>query len=261
MRYIASPFGFVIGKWGDVIGEKWKNKFYTRKRTMPTQRGTLAQYTLLKKGLLTPDLFSFKQFNIRRLVIQVLGYLGKMNMENLIFPVWDQYRKKHKKPLSGMNLFMKANVKRLFFSMPHTDQEFDETTNSPDLTQLLISNGELESTPITSATYAPDTGYLTLHWSNVCYKNGNQTDIPYAAVLKKPILESYGYPDGTWQPALYLYGPMLPKDQETLNLSRHSESAIFTLPPGLTATDLTAFLFFRSDDNTLISNSTALQVS
>ena len=144
-KYIASPFGDILGKWGDVIGGKWRGVYWMRKRVYPTQRGTLEMYHLLKEGLISPERFSFKQMNIRRLVLQVLGWIGKGNMSGMITPVWTKLRRKRHLRMTGLNLFVRRNVATLWASLPNPEQEYDASTNKPDMTKILVSDGDLEA--------------------------------------------------------------------------------------------------------------------
>jgi len=101
MKYIDSPFGFVLGKWADVIGGKWKGIYWLRKRVNPTQLGTLEKYKLLKAGIILSTQFSYPQMNIRRVVFQVLGFIGKNNLLNWIHPVWESLVTKRGLALTG----------------------------------------------------------------------------------------------------------------------------------------------------------------
>ena len=132
-KYHASPFGNFVGKLGDTVGAKWKNKYYVRKRVEPKQPGTLEMYELYKKGLVTRESFSFKQMNIRRAVLQVIGCIGRKNLTNMIDPIWTKLCTERSLAMTGINLFTKANLSRLWASMKHQNKEHNAKTNTPDM--------------------------------------------------------------------------------------------------------------------------------
>lgn len=245
MKYIDSPFGFVIGKWADCVGGVWKGIYWIRARVNPTQLGTLAKYKLLKQGLITPAQFSYPQMNIRRVVFQVLGFLGKNNLETLIRPVWEALVTKRGLALTGTNMMIKRNAARLFATMTDKDAEFDEATNTIDLTEFLVSDGELEPAPsITSAGYAPATGAMQVIFDSSTFTNGKATDFVFLMVVKKPLLESAGV-TGTWYPDAFMYGSAVPIPPPGVQVLRGDAQISIFIPAGLTAADLTAYIFFR----------------
>jgi hypothetical protein len=250
MKLRRNPLGDYVGKIGNTVGGKWKGIYWVRTLVFPTQRGTIEMWRLLHQGLILPDRFSYKQMNLRRLSLQTLGYLGSQNMSSFITPIWEKIAKGKKLKMHGIDLFVKKNAERLYNSMPHPDKEFEETTNSPDLTTIQVTEGTLESTPILTATYNEVTGILTVAWDKTCYTNGKDTDYAYAMVLKKPILESYEYPDGNWEPALFMFPPTVLANAfpvpPGLPRQRVNQSGLFQLPAGLDPADLTVFLFFRT---------------
>jgi len=269
MQLRKNPLGDYVGKIGNTVGGKWRSIYWVRTLVFPTQRGTLPLWRMLKAGALPPERFSYKQMNLRRLSLQILGFIAKENMQTFTSVIWNPLAKNKRDPMSGANLFVKKNAARLFHSMPHTDQEFDPDTNSPDLTTITMSDGTLENTPILTATYDAASGELAITWNKTCYTNGNQDDYVYIAALKKPLLNSYEYPDGEWEPAIHLYGPeWVGGEPPAVPKERKDESASITLPTGLDADDLTAFLFFRTQaglnsgtiSQRTISDSTAIQV-
>jgi len=251
-----NPLGDPMGKFGNVVGSKWKNGFYyIKSRVFPAQRGTIAG---VKKLLAhTSRIFSYKQMNNRN-VMRMLGYIGRMNLETWIDVVFGDYITRHGiTSLSGLNLMVKNNQSRLFNSMPNTDQIWNDATNAPDLTDLLASKGDLEpeTEGITSATYNAGTGDLVIVFPGDHYTNGLDTDESYAMVAKKPILESVGA-TGTWEPKLFVYPPSRGNTK-----TRVDGTMTLTLPKGLTPADLTAYLFFKDAAGTIgFSDSVAIQV-
>lgn len=245
-KYIGSPWGFIRGKIGDAVGGAWKGVDWVRVRVLPTQRGTLANYRLLKDGLLPLERFSYPQMNIRRAVTQVLGYIARMNMSNWINLPWQALVDKRSWTVTATNAFVKRNAATLLSSMDRTI-EFDEAANAPDLAQMLVSDGDLEAGYGFSASYDPLTGQVATVWDPVVYTNGSPDDLAMLLIAKKPILESVGR-NGTWYPELFIYGihglhPALPK-------TRIDAAMTTSLPLGLDPADLTAYLFFR--DSALI---------
>jgi len=256
-KYIGSPWGFIRGKVGDTVGGVWKGIDWCRVRVLPTQRGTLDLYRQYKDGLIPPSRFSYPQMNLRRAVLQVLGYIARMNMTNWINLPWQALVDKRGWTLTATNAFVKRNAATLLATMDRTT-EFDEATNAPDLTQMLVSDGDLEATPLLSAIYSNLTGDLVVTWAKNTFTNGALTDRALLMVAKKPILESIGR-DGTWYPQLFMYGVDMGIG---LGTTRDDETMTFTLPIGLDAANLTAYLFFRDVPLSIgYSKSEALQVT
>lgn len=256
-KYTGSPWGFVRGKMGHYVGGVWKGVAWVRVLVWPTQRGTLDLYRDLKDGLIPPDRFSFPQMNIRRAITQVLGYVGRYKISEWIYPIWEALCDKRGWTMTGINAFIKRNAALLLTTMDR-DTEFDEATNAPDLSQMLVSDGDLEAGYGLTANYDPGTGVLATSWQPSVYTNGSTDDIAYLMVAKKPILESIGR-DGTWYPKLYMYGPYTPV---IVTATRADGSLSWTLPIGLDFADLTAFLFFRDAADIIgFSPSVGLQVT
>lgn len=256
-KYTASPWGDILGKLGDTVGGKWKGIYWARKRVNPAQRGTLALYHLLKRGAMRPYRFSFKQMNIRRLVFQILGWLARTNMENMIIPIWEQLCTRRALQLTGGNLFLKRSAALLWASIPDQDQEFNASTNSPDMKELYVSDGDLEGTPILTAVYVPATGFLTLTFSKTIYQNGDDTDYAQAMCYIKPLMNGE-----TWRPNGYMYGKAQQPDLPAPSENRVAESIVLHLPLNLDPTKMTAFLFFRDEANAIgFSPSSSLDVS
>jgi len=235
-----NPLGDPMGKFGNCVGGKWKNGFYwIRARVFPAQRGTIKDYQAFKAGTLRR--MSFKQMNIHKAIIPVLGYLGRMNLVKWIDVIFEDYIMRHGiTNLSGLNLMVKENASLLWNSIPNKDQEYNETTNAPDLKVMQVSKGDLEAlTSFEAATYNPGTGVLSLTWGNTHFTNGLDTDKVYCMVAKKPILNT-----ATWKPTLFMYTPT------DTTKTRVDGSGTVTLPAGLTAADLVAFIFAKDVANT-----------
>lgn len=255
--YIGSPWGHIRGKLDDVVGGVWKGINWCRVRILPTQRGTLTKYRQLKDGLIDPWEFSYPQMNIRRAVLQVLGYLARMNMEVWTVPVWNAFAQKHGWVMTGANAFIKRNAARLLASMDR-DIEYDPETNAPDLLEMIVADGDLEGTTEVTATYVAATGVLTVTWDTAMYTNGTPEDYALVLVTKKPILESVGR-DGTWAPKLFMYGTAIPEPPPGIPVTRADGTVDIALPTDLDPTDLIAHVFFRDEDN-VIGNSISLAI-
>jgi hypothetical protein len=244
-KYFASPFGTIIGKVNGQVGSRWRGLNILKKYTIPADRGTLLTYQQYKAGSIPPDRFSFPQFNLRRVIVNPLMFMSRNNPE-FIQTVWKSEVKKRDLNMSGNNLLTKANIATLYASMDR-DAEFDPITNTPDLTKLVMSMGTLEPTKAITAKYATGTGIVTLTWNTDHFMNGADTDAVSCVIVKKPILEEYGE-FGNWRPALSMYYiPIVATAYPTppgSPKSRKDGGGTVTIDSGLTATDLTAFIFF-----------------
>ena len=244
--YTGSPWGTIRGKVDDVVGGVWKGINWCRVRVLPTQRGTIAKYRAWKDDPTYP--FSFKQFNIRRLVTQVLGYIARSesNIVLWIRPVWDALVTKRGYTMTGVNAFVKRNAAILFASMTDENAEYDPATNTPDYLKMLVSDGDLEPVAaINTVAYDDATGTLDITWSPATFTNGSPDDILNVIIAKKPLLEMEDEPDKTlwnWRPKLFTY-LFLPVPAAT----RADGTTSITLPTGLVDIDLIAYLFFRDE--------------
>ena len=56
--------------------------------------------------------------------------------------------------MTGINLFTRRNVPTLWASVPEPNQEYDASTNKPDMVKMLLADGDLEPTlSVVSCTY------------------------------------------------------------------------------------------------------------
>jgi hypothetical protein len=236
-----NPLGDPIGKIGHVVGGKWKDGFYwLRAQVFPSQKGTIKDNRDYLAGTL-PSM-SYKQMNIRN-IMRVLGKIGRMNLSSWIDLIYSDYITRHGVTgLTGLNLFIKQNASILYNSLSNKAIIWNESTNKMDLLQMKVSKGDLEEPqPITSAVYTTGTGALVITHPITFFGNGLATDKAYAVVVKKPILNVVN-----WEGALYVYPPSL-GDTKT----RGDATLTLTLPAGLTATDMTVYLFYKDVANTL----------
>jgi hypothetical protein len=247
-----NPLGDPMGKFGNVVGSKWKDGFYyIKSRVFPTQRGTIAGLRAFLAH--TTRRFSYKQMNIRN-TMRMLGFIGRMNLETWIDLVWGDYIIRHGiTSLSGLNLMVKSNLGRLYKSIADIEKIWHETTNNPDLTKMLASKGDLEApVAITSAIYTALTGDLTILFATQHYTNGADTDLAYAMVAKKPMLDT-----SEWEPKLFIYPPSRGNTK-----TRTDGTISLVLPASLTKTDLVAYLFFKDAAGTIgFSDSMGIQVT
>lgn len=238
-KYIGSPWGSIRGKLGGSVGGVWKAIEWVRRLSLPHQRGSLAYMTGVLAGLIHPGRFSWRQFNIKRLVFQVLGWLGRRNLTSWMYPVWQRLCDKHGYKLTHINLFLKRNIPTLWASLPDPDAKYDAVTNKPDMALLLVSDGDLEETPNFSAlVYAPLTGVLTFTWDGTHTLNGDDTDEAYIMAYVEPIVDS------RWRPNGRMYGTALVSAS-----TRVAGSDTLTLPIGLTPGDICGYVYFKDTAN------------
>lgn len=238
--YFASPFGTIVGKVNGQVACRWRGRNVIKKLTIPTDRGNLLKYQQMKEGLIPPEAFSFPQFNLRRVIMNPLMFMGRHN-PTFLHAVWKNEVDARKLDMGALNLFCKSNVTTLYASMDKA-LEFDPITNSPDLAQLKMAEGILEDTKTFTATYDTATGEMVFTWNADHFTNGLDTDYAMFAVVKKPILEEYGI-DKNWEPALAMYYLGFPTPP-ALPSSRVDGTDTRDIDPGLAAADLTAFIFF-----------------
>lgn len=248
-KYTGSPWGSIRGKVDDAVGGVWKGIKWLRVRVLPAQPGTVVRYKAWKDDPTIP--MSFKQFNLKRLITQVLGFIARFNpnLTDWIRPVWGDLVARRGWTMTGTNAFVKRNAAVLFASLPNQDQEYNPSTNAPDLTKLLVSDGDLEGVAsISSAAYDDTTGDLDITWDASVNENGAADDILQVIVAKKPLLEMEDEPDmklWNWYPNLHLYIFM------ATAVIRSAGMATLSLPTELTDTDMTAYIFFRDDAGTI----------
>lgn len=243
--YTGSPWGNIRGKIDDAVGGIWKGIDWVRVRVNPTQLGTITKYRLWKDDPSEP--FSFKQFNIRRLVTQVLGFVARSgsNTVDWIRPIWNTLVEKRGYTMTGTNAFVKRNAAILFASMDDDNAEYDPTTNKPDLLEMLVSDGDLEPVAsITTVAYDPLTGNADIAFDSNTFTNGKATDTIQVIIMKKPLLQMEDEPDMTlwnWRPELFAY-LFIPATG-----TRTDGSVIVNLPIGIDDTKLIAYLFFHDE--------------
>jgi hypothetical protein len=240
-KYYASPFGSIRGKVNGSVGVGWKGKNVLRKYAIPTDRGSLLKYQQYKGGIIPPDLFSFPQFNLRRVCNNPLFKIAHDHFQDFIVPIWKEMAREKRLLMSGTNLFMRTNTTTIYASFDKTI-EYDASTNKPDLTKLILVDGELETTQSMTATYDPSSGFMNFTWNTHHYTNGKDTDTVYAIILKEPVVIDVGA-TGHWQPSLVMFGPTQLR-HDLAAATRADGAGLMTITPGLTASNLIAYLFF-----------------
>jgi hypothetical protein len=251
MKYYAAPFGVGRGKLNGTIFRVWRGIPIASRFTIPLDKGTLLKYQQMKDGIITPDKFSFPQFNQRRAIMNMLMKTGRDHMDDWIHPVWTPEAKARHLLMSGLNLMVKSNLTALLASMDKATEFYSPAenqipvealpTNTIDLKQMQVATGELEGTQSFTCTYATGTGIVLFTWNATIFGNGLDTDSVWAIILAKPVFNSIGR-NGAWQPALQAYPLRVAHEMtDATRVDAHGGGAI---PAGLTPADLTAFIFF-----------------
>jgi hypothetical protein len=235
-KYTASPWGNVRGKIGGSVGGDWKGISWVRERILPRQVGTKAKLFASKGGCVRGVIFSAPQMNIRRSVFTMLGGLGRKTLTTLMRPVWQSYCTNKNLKMTGTNLFMSKNVRRLYDTINRN--LIPGSTNQPDWTQMRVSFGDLEaSQSVTGATYASATGIVTITWDTNTYTNGSPDDDAFVAVYQAPTSSEYGD-----------YLPIGELFVANTGQKRSAGSATISVPPGkpwlIPLGQLFAFVFF-----------------
>jgi hypothetical protein len=240
-QLVNKVMGDPIGKIGWIVGGKWKGmKYWLRGWVKPSQKGTIRDNRDYLAGKLSA--MSYKQMNIRN-IMRVLGKIGRINLSTWIDVIYSDYLTRHgRTDITGLNLFIKQNAAILYASMSNKAAIWNESTNKMDLLQMLVSKGDLEPVPsITSAVYTTGTGALVIAFDTSFYTNGLATDLAYVMIAKKPILNVVN-----WEGSLYMFGPTRGNTK-----TRADGTVTVTLEAGMTATDLTAYVFFKDAAGTI----------
>ncbi|MCK4351905.1 hypothetical protein KAW65_00675 [candidate division WOR-3 bacterium] len=178
--YTNSVWGEIRGKVGEGVGYVQHGKkilrAYVAKKKI--DRGTIYYFEKEKRGEVEKGTVSIKSIHIRYAIFAPLVYFAKENYENLILPAWNKICTKRKYKMMPQNLFMKYNARILYKSIPNKDKIFSPI-NMPDLTQLYLTEGDLEPANILNASYNRKNGKLTIKWDKKCFFNGHPEDNTY----------------------------------------------------------------------------------
>jgi len=251
-KYLGSPWGTIRGKLNGSVGIVWKGIQSVRVLVLPLNRGSLERKRQFEAGTINAHSFSYAAFNVKYCVTNVLGFMGR-KFYTSIEPVWYDYLQKHPGlKMSAINAFVKANIATFLASMPNKTAKYDAATNAPLLTSLKVSKGDLEPIQtISTAVYTTGTGALVITWAAGIFENGLATDKVFWAVAKKPAINAT-----TFESTIYLYG------MADAGSTRTTGTDTVTLPTGLTATDLTLYVYLKDAAATIgYSDSKALAVA
>jgi hypothetical protein len=100
-KLVNKILGDPIGKIAYLVGLKWKDGIYSiRGWIKPTQRGTIPNI-----GSKWETVNGYKQMN-NRIVMRVLGFLGRSHLVNWIDVIWSPLAIARGKVMTGINLFV-----------------------------------------------------------------------------------------------------------------------------------------------------------
>lgn len=197
--------GKISGKVGPVQGASWKGIAYLKQYTIPSNPNTPAQQS--QRGRFAN-------------CVRFAQSLYSMIIEKF----WNPFSVK----MSGYNAFISKNIKFL------DNTTFYVTTNN------LLSAGNVESAPVTTASLSVDTVSIT--WNTSTIGNGLSTDLVNLYVIKKDTYQ-------IWSSAT--------------SFARSVGNGTVQVDSGLTASDLIAFATISRGSGITFEagNSSAMQVS
>lgn len=136
--------GPVTQKIGNVVGAKWKDRYYFRTLVTPSNPNTASQQAY-------------------RAVFTLLVAAGRLILGSVLQSYWDPFYS----GMSGFNAFMKYNI-----------QAMDGTH---DWAELIIARGSLEGAAISAAAYSGTD--VTIDFPTATSGNGEATDAVLAVVF------------------------------------------------------------------------------
>lgn len=201
-KIINGILGGVSGKVGGVVGANWKGIPTVRAYAIPSNPNSTGQQTQ------------------RTLFTAVLAFL-KLLTSTVLQPYWDPFVSN----MSGFNKAMSVNL--LAWS---DDTAFDDA---------IISQGSLELSEITSATYATASGDTYIFWDSTIMGNGLATDIACGVIVDTE--NNIAFVSDT--------------------VARNEDSINMDIGAGRTVGNLKAYLFFHrgSGEELVVSNSSYSQ--
>jgi hypothetical protein len=201
--YTGSPFGSISGKVGRVIGTRWKGINRIIVEFSPTNPNTI------------------KQVGIRT-CYRALCKLASRHLNEITNQIFKALVDSLKVPKTGMSYLIEKSNGILYASSGQGSQE-------PDWSLMRPSWGRAEETQeITSTSYSPVTGALTVNWDTRIYKTGSPNDGAVVFVFRAPYTN---HPEGN----SWVAGP---------GVSRSAGTATVYIPPNLPSADLTSFVYF-----------------
>lgn len=193
-KYMASPWGRVRGKLGDVVGGRSKGGIDTiRMNTVGKHRGTEQAVLEADKDESKRKDINIKQFNQTHIAMAPLTTIAYQFSKRLMFEVWEPLV--GNRPITGANLFTKINVARLCSSIPDRTK-FYSPANAPDISSILLTDGRLEPAEIFSAKLSIENSEITVNWKPGNFSNGEPDDnVSLSAVYWKIPESKKWYPD------------------------------------------------------------------
>jgi hypothetical protein len=158
-RIRSGILGNIRGKVAGVVGSQFKDINYVREYVKPANPNSAGQQ--VQRGLMSGCVAFAKP---------------------LVGPVFNEYTDKFQKSMSGFNYFIKRNIK-----------EFVET---PDLSNVLMTEGKLSPISALAATYNDSDGELAITWSPNLGNNGIASDTTMWACYDKST-GIWTFPDAT----------------------------------------------------------------
>ena len=154
-KFIGGPWGDIIGKLGNVVGQKWKGFNVGRKWTKPANPRT-------PKQVFQRDRLSY------------IGQFCGLIKEMAVLKFWKQYENN----TTALSECSRTNIN---LQPPFVDEG---TPFVPAPLNRLTSRGNLEAIPsIIGAEYAPATGALDIGWGPEIVGNGADTDKAYVQIV------------------------------------------------------------------------------
>lgn len=129
--------GPVTQKIGNVVGAKWKDRYYFRTLVTPSNPNTASQQAY-------------------RAVFKLLVAAGRLILGSVLQPYWDPFYS----GMSGFNAFMKYNIEVM--------------DGTHDWALLIVARGSLEGSAISDAALAGSD--VTISFSSTASGNGLPTD-------------------------------------------------------------------------------------
>jgi len=235
MKIPKGILGGGSGKVGPVVAAIWKGIAYLR--SLPaTVRNPRTKAQVAQRAIAT-----------------AVGRMIRAMNDSYINPFLGQFSFTGK---TVQNVFAKKNLNALKNLTWDVGEDSDSAIAPPDWeSELILSEGGLETHGLTAANYDSVSGELKVDWDGSTTGNGLTTDSAVVVVQRGYTLkdlfegmESYVGDTG-----------VVNVDSST---ERIVESVTLNLPPGLDATSMHCYLmFYRDGDPPMISNSDYLQAT